>query len=153
MEHFNKTIADDIILGLTFRDNVTDVPMLLDYDIRIYNKGVKWHLNDLYTIDHIYEPGKGSRNYLEEGFIPLQLAVGLVYANMLNITLPEIVFNEFAYPPHWKNALLLEVHLHLLPLVITIGFVILFPGYLIMIVDETYSKLPVIMIFMNLLLR
>lgn len=144
VQHFLQLKEDKVILGLVFHTNESAiVPKKLSYDIRIYNKDVFWNTNNLFETTTKYSAGKGAEVYLENGFLSVQLAVGLAYAKMLNVTLPEIEFQELPYPPHWEDELVLNIHMYLLPLTTICGFVLVFPGLLDDLATEERCKFSV----------
>lgn len=138
LDDFNQNDDDRIVLGLVFyKLSQTS----LNYDIRIFNKGIQWYTNSLYQAQ--YKQGKGSIVYTENGFIPLQMAVGFAYANFTKTILPKIEFEEFPYPPHWENEMILYIHTQMLPLLTLFGFITTFPSLLKLMAEEIASKVPV----------
>lgn len=92
----------------------------------------------------------GSEVYINEGFLPLQVALDTSYMEMLNVKVPQIQFEEFPYPPHYEDNGITSMFMYILPLISLFGYALILPGVLKRIIEEKSSGIKVCIPFSEL---
>lgn len=69
---------------------------------------------------------------------------------MLNIKPPRVSFEELPYPPHKEDAGIMEMFMHVLPLITIFGFVLILPAVLKRIIEEKSTGIKQLMKMMGL---
>ncbi|BAO49385.1 putative ATP-binding cassette transporter [Alphaentomopoxvirus acuprea] len=140
IEYYNTNKFDDLSTIVVIIFNNTDKN--LKYDIRIYENGIFWNTDKLFTNIYNYDLA-ASNTYITKSFNAIQLAIDISYIEMvINNTVDfQLTYQEFPYPPYLKTDNITISFRYILPFIIILGFILICPITLKTILMEKSSGL------------